>query len=72
MAFFTETLSSRASFGDKLAALWAQVQESRAKRAVFNQTFRELSALSTRELNDLGLCRSMIRRVAYQAAYEAS
>lgn len=72
MAFFTETLSSRASFGDKIAAFWVQAQEARTKRAVFHQTFRELSSLSTRDLNDLGLSRSMIRRVAYQAAYEAN
>ncbi|GGH30178.1 protein of unknown function [Cribrihabitans marinus] len=37
---------------------------------LYRQTVNELSELSNRELDDLGLNRSMIRRVAYQAAYE--
>ncbi|MGB7318095.1 MAG: DUF1127 domain-containing protein [Planktotalea sp.] len=71
MAFFTETLTNNATFGDKLAAIWQGVKDARMKRAVFNQTLNELSSLSTRELNDLGLSRSMIRRIAYEAAYQA-
>ncbi|MCH2163443.1 MAG: DUF1127 domain-containing protein [Marinovum sp.] len=34
------------------------------------RTRAELEALSARELADLGLSRSMIRRAAYKAAYE--
>ncbi|MDA7425507.1 DUF1127 domain-containing protein [Thalassococcus lentus] len=41
-----------------------------ARRRVYKQTFGELSALSNRELADLGLNRTEIRRIAYQAAYE--
>lgn len=37
---------------------------------LYRQTVNELSALSGRELADLGLSRSEIKRVAYQAAYE--
>lgn len=37
---------------------------------LYRQTVNELSELSGRELADLGLNRSMIKRVAYQAAYE--
>ena len=40
-----------------------------SRRAVFNRTVRELSALSARELADLGIERSMITRVANEAAY---
>lgn len=40
-----------------------------ARRALYNRTVRELSALSSRELADLGLSRSMITRVANEAAY---
>jgi len=36
---------------------------------LYPQTVSELSALSGRELADLGLNRSEIKRVAYQAAY---
>lgn len=44
-------------------------KEARARRRLFKETLRELNGLSTRELNDLGLSRSMITRVAYEAAY---
>lgn len=54
---------------DRLAALVAAYREARAKRLVYRQTLNELSALSGRELADLGLDRSNIRSVAYEAAY---
>lgn len=37
---------------------------------LYRQTVSELSALTARDLADLGLNRSEIKRVAYQAAYE--
>ncbi|WP_027258325.1 DUF1127 domain-containing protein [Leisingera aquimarina] len=37
---------------------------------LYRKTVSELSALSARDLADLGLNRSEIQRVAYQAAYE--
>jgi len=39
------------------------------QRRMYNQTIRELNSLSDRELNDLGLCRSMITDVARSAVY---
>ena len=39
------------------------------QRAMYRKTINELSALSNRELNDLGLCRSMIADVAHNAVY---
>ena len=39
------------------------------QRRMFNQTYRELSELSDRDLNDLGLNRSMIRATARGAVY---
>lgn len=41
-----------------------------ARYRLYRETLNELSALSNRELADLGLNRSMIKRLAYQAAYE--
>ncbi|KUF08689.1 DUF1127 domain-containing protein [Pseudoponticoccus marisrubri] len=49
----------------------ADLRARSARRKVYNQTYRELQSLSNRELADLGLSRSEIRRVAYQAAFEA-
>jgi uncharacterized protein YjiS (DUF1127 family) len=39
------------------------------RRRVFKQTVRELNMLSTRELADLGIHRTMITRIALEAAY---
>ena len=36
----------------------------------YRQTLEELSELSDRELSDLGLSRSMLRSIAYRAAYD--
>ncbi len=41
-----------------------------ARRRAYLTTLRELNCLTERELADLGLHRSEIRRVAWQAAYE--
>jgi uncharacterized protein YjiS (DUF1127 family) len=50
--------------------LLSDIRARRARRRVFRSTHSELSALSDRELADLGLARSEIGRIAYQAAYE--
>ncbi|MDF2140214.1 DUF1127 domain-containing protein [Paenirhodobacter sp. CAU 1674] len=52
-----------------LSGLFAGLSEALARRRVYRQTLRELQALSTRELSDLGIHRSMITRVAQEAAY---
>jgi uncharacterized protein YjiS (DUF1127 family) len=38
------------------------------RRRMYKQTYAALSALTTRELDDLGIHRSMISRVASEAA----
>ncbi|WP_170478821.1 DUF1127 domain-containing protein [Ruegeria arenilitoris] len=52
------------------APLYETVKIRFRRYRVYRQTVNELSALSNRELADLGLNRSMIRRVAMQAAEE--
>lgn len=49
--------------------LFAGLRDHLARRAVYRQTVRELNDLSARELADLGMSRSMIRSVAYEAAW---
>jgi len=50
---------------DAISALRVAMQRSR----VYVQTYNELSALTSRELADLGLGRSSISQMAYDAAY---
>lgn len=50
---------------------WIEAAKTRyVRNRMYRQTVNELSALSARELADLGLHRSMIKRVAAQAAQD--
>ncbi|SMX43837.1 hypothetical protein MAA8898_02915 [Maliponia aquimaris] len=72
MAFATDNFSNtQTGFGARVSSLITAYQTRRAKSRVFRQTYAELSTLSDRDLADLGLARSEIRRVAWQAANEA-
>jgi len=53
----------------RVASMFQRLQENRARRAVYRQTVRELSALSIRDLDDLGISRSMIHNLAREAAW---
>lgn len=68
MAYATQTSTAGISFGDRIAALRDTFADYAAKRAVYRSTMNELGALNNRELADLGLSRSGIRRVALEAA----
>lgn len=46
-----------------------QMRKAQVKRKVFRATYHELSALSDRDLRDLGIPRSTIKRLALEAAY---
>lgn len=46
-----------------------QMRKAQAKRKVYRKTYHELSVLSDRDLLDLGIPRSNIRRLAWEAAY---
>jgi uncharacterized protein YjiS (DUF1127 family) len=71
MTFASDIFSNAQSgFNARLNGFVTTFQDRRAKRRVFNQTLAELSTLSNRELADLGLARSEIRRIAWQAAYQ--
>ncbi|SEP23079.1 Uncharacterized conserved protein YjiS, DUF1127 family [Salinihabitans flavidus] len=69
MALATQHSFARTGLGAWMAATVAAVTDTLRKRHAFRKTVTELSALSDRELADLGLNRSAIRSVAYQAAY---
>lgn len=70
MAFLTQTRPS-ASLAERFNAVYSDLSERFARYRVYRRTLDELYTLSDRELNDLGLNRSMLKRVAYEAAYKA-
>lgn len=72
MAYATNaTNASRSILGGRASELLDGFRATLAKRKLYNNTLRELQGLSDRELADLGLHRSMLRRIAYEAAYSA-
>ncbi len=69
MTTFNITLPSSIPFSDRLASLRATLSDKMAKRKVFQTTLNELQSLSNRDLADLGLSRSALRGIAFEAAY---
>ena len=55
----------------RIAKFVADARDYMARRSVYRQTLRELNELTDRDLSDLGMCRSNIRSVAYEAAWGA-
>ncbi len=68
MAFLTETRSTAISVADHANDAIANFKAYLARRRVERQTYRELAALSDRELSDLGMNRTMIASIAREAA----
>lgn len=54
--------------GQRIAAFRATLADRVAKNKIYRATYNELQALSDRDLADLGLSRSMIKRVAIEAS----
>mgnify|MGYP003959355667 CR=1 FL=1 len=69
MAYATEVSLRNITLTDRAIALWGTVKDNLAKRSAYRRTVKELGALSSAELNDLGLNRSMIRQIAYETTY---
>lgn len=69
MAYVNSARAAQFSVLDRIANLFATVSVSLERRRVYAQTVRELSALSARDLHDLGITASMIPSIAREAAY---
>ncbi len=69
MTVQTEIFFAGTSLSARFAALRAQMADNAAKRKVYRVTLAELETLNARDLNDLGIAPSMIKEIAYQAAY---
>lgn len=68
MAFITDNRTATVSIADRFAAFASKFAEAYAQRKLYNTTYRELNALSNRELADLDIHRSMIKSIALEAA----
>ena len=69
MAYVNTHRRSGGALMGRVTASFDIVRERYARYRTYRRTLNELSDLSDRELNDLGLNRSMIRACAYEAAY---
>ncbi len=69
MAYVAGSRNTTISMGARLAEIKTQFSEAFAAWRVYRRTVAELQELSTRELSDLGISRSMIRSIAIEAAY---
>ena len=70
MALATNPSALKGAQTNGLATLFVTLKQRVASYRLYRQTVNELSALSDRELADLGLHRSMIRRLAQQSTAE--
>ncbi len=66
---YTSTIN--VGLADRIRGFFAELGERSRRAQTYRTTFNELNALSGRELADLGIHRSEIKRVAYEAAYTA-
>jgi uncharacterized protein YjiS (DUF1127 family) len=69
MTYSTYTGFAGFSLGQRFAAFRADMAENAAKRKAYRTTLAELESLSNRDLSDLGISRSAIKSVAFEAAY---
>jgi uncharacterized protein YjiS (DUF1127 family) len=72
MAAAHQIATPKAAISALPLAWFDELKTKLAQYRLYRQTFNELCGLSNRELADLGMNRSIIKRVAYQTAYENS
>lgn len=71
MAYITTSRAPGISLIERIQNFRAVAADKAAKRKVYRTTVHELSALSNRDLADLGIHRSAIKSLALEAAYGA-
>ncbi len=69
MAHVSTTPIVSTSLSSRLAAAWASFKDAREMNAKYRATVRELNKLSDIELDDIGVSRFDITRVAQQHVY---
>ncbi len=71
MAIATEAHAVEAGAFNRIAGIFHAVVTTVQKRRVYRLTLSELSKLSDRELDDLGISRGNLHTIARRAAYGA-
>jgi uncharacterized protein YjiS (DUF1127 family) len=71
MAYAANSATVATAKAPGFSGFLASLSERLRQYRVYRETYNELSTLSDRELNDLGMSRSMIRRLAIEASHEA-
>ena len=71
MAFVTTTRRFEAGIFDRIASAANSAASSLNNYRVYRKTVSELNMLGAKDLADIGLNRSMIKSVAYEAAYKS-
>ncbi|MEX3014834.1 DUF1127 domain-containing protein [Gymnodinialimonas hymeniacidonis] len=69
MAYVTSNRAASESLAARFAALRTDAVEAYRNWRVYRNTLNELNELSAREMADLGINPSMVRRIALEAAY---
>lgn len=54
----------------RISDFFGDIAARYARYTMYRKTLNELASLSNRDLADMGLCRSQIRSVAYEYAYD--
>jgi len=68
MAYFTDTATTVAGGTRRIAAMMDAIALKMRQRKAYRQTFNELCTLTSRDMADLGMCRSDFRRLSREAA----
>lgn len=71
MAYFTDTRFQGVTIADRFSAIAATWRENAQRNRLYYRTMSELSAMSNRELSDIGISRGQIREIAIEASYMA-
>jgi uncharacterized protein YjiS (DUF1127 family) len=67
MCIITNTYTQELDMFSKLKQIVINLDKMQQRQKAVRSTIKELSALTDRELNDIGINRSMIRYIAEQA-----
>jgi uncharacterized protein YjiS (DUF1127 family) len=66
---YVNSRTASVSFSDRFGAVVKMIKDAVERRRVYAITVQELSALSDRDLTDMGISRLGITEVAREAAY---